>query len=619
MKPYDELLYACCEDAILLVDPQTLQVVAHTPACTELLGHKTLNGRLITDLECALSDIFYWEDVRAGQVKGRERCDGLYLDASGSTLSVQKHVIALAYDGRDLLAIHLQDNEQEKQASLELEKSAALLQATLESAADGILVIDLEGRIVHFNRRFAELWRLDDHHLQQGESTIYRQMMRSFRHGTAAREFMAAAQDARDQESFSLLELRPRRWLECRARPHLLGDSLLGRVFTFTDISDRVEAEEKLQAAIAQAQAASRAKTDFLNHMSHELRTPLNAILGFTQILQSEGCAAHDERLKLIMQGGWHLLGLINEVLDLASVEAGKLTLAREDFDPAPVLRECLAFVRAMAEQGQIRLHAPALSELPRIFADPRRLRQMLLNLLSNAIKYHHAGGDVWVEWQCAPPDLIIAVRDNGPGIQSEDQERIFETFNRVGTRQNKVEGTGIGLNFSRALARLMDGDIVLASEPGQGSTFSIQLPLSAPTELPAARPLKLLYVDDDSSNRLIMQGMVRKMAVGHELLLASSGHEAIELLARQPVDLLMTDMNLDDMTGIELLQRIDAGHRPPSFMISASDSVSLREAARQAGCLRYLSKPLRLEELHAALSQAGQAIKHRPDRAQLS
>ncbi len=613
MNTYNELLYSCCEEAILLVDAASLLVVAHTPACRELLGHAQLIGRPITDLECALSDIFYWEEVRTGQVQGRDPCEGLYLDAHGHTLSVQKHVVALAFAGKNLLAIHLRPDESEKQASLALEKSATLLQATLESTADGILVIDLDGRIVHFNRRFADFWQLSDEHLQGGERGIYRQMMRRFRQAQAARQFLAMAQEARDQEGFILLELKPRQWLECRIRPHLLGDSLLGHVFTFTDITARILAEEQLQTAITQAQAASRAKTDFLNHMSHELRTPLNAILGFAQILQSEGCAPHDQRLDLIIQGGWHLLGLINEVLDLASVEAGKLTLAREFIDPRPLFEECLAFVRAMAEQRQIRLHPPTSTSLPILFADPRRLRQILLNLLSNAIKYNTHGGAVWLDWHTDAQSIFIEIRDDGPGIRPQDQERIFETFNRVGSRQHKVEGTGIGLNFSRSLARLMDGDIHLASVPGQGSTFSLQLPLA--THMPShdARPLQILYVDDDASNRLIMQGMIRKMAAGHQLHLAESGQQALAILAQTAIDLLMTDLHLDDMSGLDLIARLDAAHRPPCFMISASDDDTLRQQALDAGFLHYLCKPLRLESLSSAITEVacGQATHH--------
>ena len=604
MKPYDELLYSCCEEAILLVDPKSLQIVAHTPACRELLGHAELTGRPITDLECALSDIFYWEEVRHGQVQGRDPCEGLYLDAQGNTLSVQKRVVALAFAGEDLLAIHLRTDEYEKQASLELEKSAALLQATLESTADGILVLDLNGSIVHFNRRFADFWQLSERHLQGRESGIYRQMMRRFRQKKAARQFMTMAREARDQESFILLELKPRQWLECRIRPHLLADSLLGHVFTFTDITARILAEEQLQTAITQAQAANQAKTDFLNHMSHELRTPLNAILGFAQILQSEGCAPQDQRLDLIIQGGWHLLGLINEVLDLASVEAGKLTLAREFIDPRPLFEECLAFVRVMAEQRQVSLHPATSSTVPIIFADPRRLRQVLLNLLSNAIKYNHRGGNVWLNWHTDTQNIFIAIRDDGPGIQAQDQERIFETFNRVGNRQHKVEGTGIGLNFSRSLARLMDGDILLTSTPGQGSTFSLQLPLAARAPCHDARPLQILYVDDDASNRLIMQGMVRKMAAGHQLHLADSGQQALTILAQTHIDLLMTDLNLEDMSGLALIAQIDAAQRPACFMISASDNDHLRQQALDAGFLHYLSKPLRLETLSTAIAQ---------------
>ncbi len=614
MTDFASLLLDQCEDWVLLVNPKSLAIEAASPACLLALGYQDLVGRDISEIECALPDLFYWDSVRSGLIEPLDRREGLYRRQDGDILPVEKSIRPLASRGGDFLAIHLHSIDEEKSRNHELESTLALVRATLESTADGILVTDLEGHIRNFNRRFAEFWNLPEKWLLLGEERrIYRCMLHRFISPKAGRSFMDSARAAREQETFVLLELKNERWLECRSRPQLVDEQILGRVYTFADISARVQAEAKLQEAMQQAHAASVAKTDFLNHMSHELRTPLNAILGFAQLMQEEGCSPHEEKVDLMLKGGWHLLSLINEVLDLARVEAGKVDLQLENVPLQGVLRECLALIRPMSETKSIDLQP--LENFPSLYvqADPRRLRQMVLNLLSNAIKYNRPEGKVWITLSATDHIVSIEIHDTGIGINAEDITHLFENFSRVGSSQH-IEGTGIGLAFSRKIAHLMKGDISAISTPGQGSTFILTLPRAQPIETLAdtppevsrrLAPLRILYVDDDATNRLIVQAMLRKQPV--ELETAETGAQALQRMHLGQIDLLIVDMHLEDMTGIDLVNHLpppDSPGAPVRFMLSASDDADIKNRARNAGIQRYLTKPLDIKEFLEAIAE---------------
>ncbi len=539
----------------------------------------------------------------------------------GEIISVEKSILPMQYDDQSVLAIQLKRTDSEKTNNLALESTLALLKATLESTADGILVTDLNNGIINFNRRFAEFWSLSEQLLLQGDdAAVYRTMLRRFRRRQTGREFIVSARDAREQETFMLLELKQQRWLECRSRPQIVGEQIQGRVYTFADISARMLAEEQLQEAMKRADAANKAKTDFLNHMSHELRTPLNAILGFAQLMQEEGCSPHEEKVDLMLKGAWHLLGLINEVLDLARVESGHIDLQPTTVHVLGIIKECSAFVRPMAEARHIQLDDFCDSISVQVLADPRRLRQMLLNLLSNAIKYNRPQGKVWLSVHVEENTVHIDVHDSGMGISNSDQERLFQNFNRVGQTQN-IEGTGIGLAFSRKLAQLMQGNITVTSQLGEGSCFRLSLPqaltandaTNAERATPTTAPgvLHILYVDDDATNRLIVKSSLKKQQ-NTRIETAESGTEALQRLPMATFDLLIVDMNLEDMTGIDLLKQLpsaDLPGAPVRFMLSASDNPEVRAQAKAVGVRRYLTKPLNIKEFIEAIEE----IRHHP------
>jgi PAS domain S-box-containing protein len=258
-----------------------------------------------------------------------------------------------------------------------------------------------------------------------------------------------------------------------------------GAVVVSRDVTEDLELEEELQRALETAEQASAAKSNFLSRMSHELRTPLNSVLGFAQLLQMEELPPERaEAVGHILEGGNHLLDLIDEVLDIARIESGRLDLSVQPLELVPLLREAVALIRPMAERQSVQLvlDAHALAGPEHVLADRQRLLQVLLNLLSNAVKYNDLGGNVEISTAPAPSGegrVLISVADDGSGIAPEALERVFDPFERLGAERGAVEGTGVGLTLSKHLVEQMGGEIVVSSELGVGTTFTVALAAS--------------------------------------------------------------------------------------------------------------------------------------------
>jgi len=422
------------------------------------------------------------------------------------------------------------------------------------------------------------------------------------------------------------------------------------------DITQRRADETALRTARDEAERASRAKSDFLSSMSHELRTPMNAILGFAQLLELDPAAPltprQREQVQHILRAGAHLLALINDVLDLARVEAGKQPMLIEAVPVGPLLRECVALVRPLAAVRGIALDIDVRDDTgtdaagPAVRADRLRLRQVLLNLLSNAIKYNRAQGHV----RCAvasvrhgdgPPEVLLSVSDTGPGLDAAERERLFQPFERLGAEGGAVEGAGIGLALSRQLMTLMDGRIEVDSAAGEGSTFRLVLPAAAGVAAPpaavlpaamagaaagpvlaaAAEPLpaatpradgsvpcprRVLYVEDNPVNLMLMEAALDGEP-GVQLATAPLPELGLELAFNNPPDLVLLDIQLPGMDGFEVLRRLRADPRTasvPVVAISANAMPGDLTRARQAGFDDYLAKPLDLERLRAVVRQ---------------
>jgi PAS domain S-box-containing protein len=379
-----------------------------------------------------------------------------------------------------------------------------------------------------------------------------------------------------------------------------------------TDITERKRAEEAFHRAKDEAERTNQAKSEFLSRMSHELRTPLNAILGFAQLLEMDHLdPGQVESVQQILKGGKHLLDLINEVLDISRIEAGRLSLSPEPIRVTEVLGEALDLVRPIAAERSIRLEG-AVPEAGHfhVLADRQRLKQVLLNLLANAVKYNREGGSVWVFCEEAGEDLLrISVKDTGRGIRPEDIERLFAPFDRLGAEQTEVQGTGLGLALSKRLIEALGGTIDVESAPGEGSTFSVELPLVEPpavqfermdeVDLAPASVLgeaaTLLYVEDNLSNlRLIERILESRPQV--KLLSAMQGRLGLDLARQHRPDLILLDLHLPDMSGEEVLHQLREDPRTDDIavvVISADATPGQVSRLIAAGALTYLTKPL--------------------------
>jgi signal transduction histidine kinase/CheY-like chemotaxis protein len=404
------------------------------------------------------------------------------------------------------------------------------------------------------------------------------------------------------------------------------GD-LIGYLLIGTDNSVRKRGELQLNEAMAAADSANRAKTDFISSMSHELRTPLNAILGFAQLVESgtpEPTPTQKRSIEQILKAGWYLLELINEILDLTLIESGKLTLSGEPVSLTEVLAECRAMVEPQAQQRGIAMVFTRL-ELPRfVKADRTRLKQVLINLLFNAIKYNQPGGHVTVECTLRPSDAVrISVRDTGAGLGPEKLAQLFQPFNRLGQERGGEEGTGIGLVVTQRLVRLMGGEIGVDSVPGVGSVFWVQMALTSapvlagltpdPTE--ALRPgapagsasHTLLYVEDNPANLELVELIVGRRA-DLRLLSAADGSLGIEFARVYQPEVILMDINLPGISGIEAMKILRANpstaHIP---IIALSANAVPRDIQRglEAGFFNYLTKPIKVNELMDALDAA--------------
>jgi PAS domain S-box-containing protein len=387
------------------------------------------------------------------------------------------------------------------------------------------------------------------------------------------------------------------------------------------------EKNVELESAKSAAEKANLAKSDFLSSMSHELRSPLNAILGFAQLMESDSPPAtpsQKESIAQILQAGWHLLKLINEILDLAKVESRQVPLSEEPVSLAEVMLECQAMIEPQAQQRGIKLTFPQFDIPCFVLADRTRLKQVLINLLSNAIKYNLKQGTVGVKCTESTPGRIrVSIRDTGAGLNPEQLAQLFQPFNRLGQEAGGEEGTGIGLVVAKRLVELMGGVIGVESTVGVGSVFWFELisvvaphlsmeggeavALAHPLVPRKARLHTLLYVEDNPANlKLVEQIIARHPDIS--LLTAVNGNSGIEIARVSQPDVVLMDINLPGINGFEalkILREDPATAHIPVIAISANAMPRDIERGLKAGFFRYITKPIKLNELMEALDAA--------------
>ncbi len=384
------------------------------------------------------------------------------------------------------------------------------------------------------------------------------------------------------------------------------------------------ESNVEMESAKSAAEKANLAKSDFLSAMSHELRSPLNAILGFAQLMESASPLPTDsqkESIAQILQAGWHLLKLINEILDLAVIESGKVSLSLEPVSLCEVLSECQAMMDAQAIQYGIRMTFPIMDKPIFVWADQTRLKQIIINLLSNAIKYNKSNGSVVVVCEASEPDRIrIIVKDTGEGLVPDKIAQLFQPFNRLGQEASGVAGTGIGLVVTKQLVELMEGVIGVESGVGTGSQFWVELRSTAAPDLrveqnkqsvayqpPVPSNLSkssLLYIEDNPANMKLVEQLI-ELRSDIKLLTAVNGTTGIELARTLLPDMILMDINLPGISGIEALKILREDPRTahiPVVALSANAMLRDIDLGLEVGFFRYLTKPIRVKEFMETL-----------------
>ncbi len=553
-----------------------------------------------------------------------------YIRKDGSRFPAVVSVTALRDAQGEIIGYLLigTDNTARKQVEEKLRWTEEGFRLMVESVTDAaIVMLDSQGRVVSWNTGAERIkgYRAEEI-VGQHFSRFY--PPQDIERGVPQRDLDRAAEGRLEVEGWRMRKDGSTFWANVvftairDAAGNARGFAKLTR-----DLTERRQVEETLTRAKSVAEKANLAKSDFLSSMSHELRSPLNAILGFAQLLESDPATVTPSQkgsIVEILRAGWYLLELINEVLDLAQIESGKMTLSKEPTSLAEVIVECQAMIEPQAQLTGIRMTFPKFDVPVFVVADRTRLKQVLINLLSNAVKYNRPAGTVVVDCaEVGPKRIRISVKDSGAGLSPEQLAQLFQSFNRLGQARGSVQGTGIGLVMSKRLVELMGGVIGAESSVGVGSVFWLELGSAAAPQLDAGKaepapiaqaraqqgePLRtLLYVEDNPANlKLVEQLIARRPTM--RLLSAPDGNLGIQLARANQPEVILMDINLPGISGLEalkILREDPATAHIPVLALSANAMARDIEKGLEAGFLSYLTKPIKVVEFMQALDKA--------------
>jgi len=491
----------------------------------------------------------------------------------------------------------------------------------IDNVPIGVVYTDLAGRVIQANPRYCELTGYDERELAalSPEALTHPEDLANDEMLTA--QLVAGEIPMYRRHKRCLNRAGDVVWV--RSTVSLLRDASnepLRIVGVVEDITEHLRLEEAERAREA-AEVSNRAKSDFLSRMSHELRTPLNAMLGFAQLLEIDRrhplMPTQRPWVAQIQQAGWHLLEMINDVLDLSRIDSGNLSLQTTTLDLAELVEATTALVTSDAAKRGIRISVDLAAGTSAVFGDATRVKQILTNLLSNAVKYNVDNGRVHIASRLAGPDVIeVSVTDTGMGMTPEQMEELFRPFNRLGRERTALQGTGIGLVISRRLAELMGGSIRVKSVPSEGSSFILKLPKAIDPDtvrsslddleaLPADYHRRIVhYVEDNETNVEVMRGILAQRTQV-QMEVSVTGLDGLAAVRARVPHLLLLDMQLPDISGLELLRHLKtdpATATIPVIVVSADATAQQVDAALDAGAVRYLTKPVAVNELLATV-----------------
>jgi PAS domain S-box-containing protein len=626
-------LVEAAPDAMIVVDPDGIILLVNLQA-ERLFGYARpeLLGQRI---EVLLPERFRGRHVGhresfARAPKVRPMGAGLELKArkrDGTEVDVEISLSPIETDAGRFMACAIRDISDRRRIEARAQRTTSYLKSSVDSIADTFLLCDEHDRLVIVNSAARTLLG------QALEGPIEGRPFPEIVDAALASGILDDAGEARAQLRSRLLayhqaplgsmELRTSGGRALRMTERRTAEG--GTVTVIADVTEDVQREDELEKARARAEEASAAKSEFLSSMSHELRTPLNAVLGFAQLLQRDKRAPLNERqhdrLAHVLRGGEHLLRLIDDVLDLSRIEAGRVTMSTEAVGPSEVLDKVTTTLEPLASRAEITMVPPSLPpDLVSVKADRTRLSQILMNYGSNAIKYGRKGGHLWFHVEAVESAVRFTVKDDGMGIPEAHRARIFEPFHRAGQETGPIEGTGIGLAISKRLAELMGGAVGFSSEEGKGSAFWVEVPrhdvddteAQARTAVPhdvlarmSTGPKRtIVYVEDNPSNIAFMRELLGDFE-SIELLTAPTAEIGLELCrARRPAIVIM-DINLPGMSGFEARRRLldwPETKDIPVIALSAAAMPRDKERGVELGFYRYLTKPVQIDALTSVL-----------------
>ena len=640
MSDLERLVIDYSEQMILLVEPVDLRIVMANQVAQQILGYSEaeLLEKSILDVESSLQDVFYWEDVRNGQFSNIDSQEGLYQCADGSMRTATKSIRKIEQDGKPWLLIQAREVRDELGIEDDLAQTTSQLRATLESTGNGILVIDWQGCVASMNRRLSKMWNLpEDLLLAQDDQAILDCIGAQVVEGEAFRARLREIVE--EHETEDVLNLLDGRVFECKSLPQYLDERIIGRVFGFNDITERIRIEQDLIAARERAESANQAKAAFLAMMSHEIRTPMNGVMGMTSLMADTPLNNDQKRyLGIIRSSSDALLSIINDILDFSKIEAQKLTLEIIDFDLRTLLEEFAELNTLRAAEKKLEFRWQLAADVPRrLRGDPGRIRQVLTNLVGNAFKFTKEGLVALRVARLADRGghivLHLEVEDTGIGIAEENLAKVFAPFEQADTSTTrKYGGTGLGLAISKQLVEMMEGDISVSSQEGRGTTFSLNVVLGKAVDdrleekpsTPASADqgqspedgatgaisverksaVSLLVVEDNAVNMMVMKGVLAKLGYKN-IEKAQDGLEGVEKATLASFDLILMDCQMPKLDGYEATRRLrELGVKVPIIAMTAHAMNGDREKCLEAGMDDSLTKPIAIDTVGAMLDQ---------------